>query len=161
MVLRVQPGTRRRSDALEHARSRRRGCQPLEWLTPGAGLGALLALTVRGVRHGQDLILLPAVAAALLWLFATGKVYSVQYSLWILLALALAGLPLRAMIAVSIVDVFLFVTLWGGLPWLGEPWPGTLLIAVRQALTALLAVWVMARIASPDRDRPLAAGAHP
>ena len=125
-----------------------------------AGVAALLGLAVRGVRRGQD-VLLPAVGAALLWLFATGKVYSVQYSLWILLALALAGLPLSALIAVAAIDVLLFVTLWGGLPWLGDPWPGTLLSAARQGGTAVLAVWVMARIASPDRDRPLAAGAHP
>ena len=92
-------------------------------------------------------MLLPAAGAALLWLFATGKVYSVQYSLWILLALALAGLPLRAMIAVAAIDVLLFVTLWGGgLPWLGDPWPATLSSAVRQGGTAVLAVWVMTRI---------------
>jgi hypothetical protein len=105
-------------------------------------------------------VLLPAAGAALLWLFATGKVYSVQYSLWILLALALAGLPLRAMIAVAAIDVLLFVTLWGGLPWLGAPWPGTVLSTVRQVGTAVLAVWVMTRIASPARDRPLAAAAR-
>ena len=118
-------------------------------VTLGLGLTVLLGLTVRGVRRGQDLVLLPAVAGALLLLFATGKVYSVQYSLWVLLALALAGLPLRAMVAVAIVDILFFVTLWGGLRWLGEPWPGTFLTIVRQAGTAVLAAWVMARLARP------------
>ena len=64
------------------------------------------------------------------------------------------------MIAVAAIDVLLFVTLWGGLPWLGAPWPGTFLSIVRRGATALLAVWVMTRIASPARDRPLAAAAH-
>jgi hypothetical protein len=126
----------------------------------GAGLATLLGLAARGARRGQD-VLLPAAGGALLWLFATGKVYSVQYSLWILLALALAGLPVRAMVAVAAIDVLLFVTLWGGLPWLGAPWPGTFLSIVRQGTTAVLAVWVMTRIASPARDRPLAAAASP
>jgi hypothetical protein len=132
-------------------------------LTLGLGLAVILALTVRGVHRGQGQLLLPAVGGALLLLFATGKVYSVQYTLWILVALALAGLPLRAMIAVTMVDVLLFVTLWGGLPQLGEPWPGTFLSVTRQVVTALLALWVMARIAScPDlrRDvRPLGSAA--
>jgi hypothetical protein len=119
----------------------------------GVGLGALLGLAARAVRRGQD-VLLPAGGAALLWFFATGKVYSAQYSLWILLALALAGLPLRAMIAFAAIDVLLYVTLWGGLPWLGAPWPGTFLTAARQGGTAVLAIWVMARIAAPTRDSP-------
>jgi hypothetical protein len=125
-----------------------------------AGLATLLGLAARGARRGRD-VLLPAAGAALLWFFATGKVYSVQYSLWILLALALAGLPVRAMIAVAAIDVLLFATLWGGLPWLGAPWPGTFLSVLRQGTTAVLAVWVMARIASPARNRPLAAAAYP
>jgi Glycosyltransferase family 87 len=119
----------------------------------GVGLGVLVGLIARAVRHGRD-VLLPAAGAALLWLLATGKVYSAQYSLWIFLALALAGLPLRAMITFAAIDVLLYVTLWGGLPWLGAPWPGTFLAAVRQGGTAVLAIWVMARIAAPTRDSP-------
>ena len=84
-----------------------------------------------------------------------------QYSLWILVALALAGLPLRAMIAVAVLDVLLFITLWGGLPQLGEPWPGTARTIVRQVETALLALWVMVRVAVPRVRGPNVARASP
>jgi hypothetical protein len=60
-------------------------------------------------------------------------------------------MPLRAMLSVAVIDVLLFVTLWGGLRELGDPWPGTLLAANRQIYTALLAVWVMAKIAPGAR----------
>lgn len=114
------------------------------------GLGALLALTFRSVRSGQDCLLL-ATAGALLWLFATGKVYSAQYALWILLALCLASAPVAAAAVFVAIDVVFFVTLWGGLPWLGDQPPE----AARQIWTAGLALYVALRLmhTTDDRDR--------
>jgi len=56
----------------------------------GLGLAAVLSLTVRGVRRGQD-VLLSAAGAALLWLLPPARSTASSYSLWTLLALALAG----------------------------------------------------------------------
>ena len=124
----------------------------------GAGLAALLGLAARGA-HPDKTCSSPPPAPRCCGSLPPGRSTASQYSLWILLALALAGLPLRAMIAVAAIDALLFVTLWGGgLPWLGDPWPATLSSAVRQGGTAVLAVWVMTRITYPARDRPVAAG---
>lgn len=104
------------------------------------GLGLLLALTYRCIRLGRE-ALLPAAAAALLWLFATSKLYSAQYALWIMLALALAAVPMNAAAIFVATDVIFFITLWGGLAWLGEL-PG----AARQLVTAGLALYVAFRL---------------
>ena len=105
------------------------------------GVSALVVLATRCVRRGQD-VLVAAAGAALLWFFATSKVYSAQYALWIMLAIALAGLPVPAAIAFMAIDVLFFVTLWGGLPWLGDLPDG-----MRQIGTAALAVYVAVSMA--------------
>jgi uncharacterized membrane protein len=104
------------------------------------GLAVILALTVWCVRRGHD-VLVCAAAAALLWFFATNKVYSAQYALWILLALALANMPLQAALAFVGIDVIVFIALWGGLPWLGD-----LPFFTRQITTVALAAWVGLRM---------------
>ena len=114
------------------------------------GTVILLGLTVRCVRRGQD-PLVPAAAAALLWLFATNKVYSAQYALWIMLALALVAAPLRLVAVFVAVDILFFITLWGGLPWLGE-----LPTDLRQVVTAGLAAWVALRMARPGDENAYA-----
>jgi len=100
------------------------------------GIGAILALTFHSIRIGRD-ALVPASAAGLLWLFASSKLYSAQFALWIMLALALASVPFWAAAIFATVDVLFFITLWGGLPWLAD-----LPEAARQVVTILLAFHV-------------------
>ena len=57
-----------------------------------AGLALIVILAV-GARNRPGGALIPASAAGLLWVFATAKVYSPQYSLWIFAALAIDGAP--------------------------------------------------------------------
>jgi uncharacterized membrane protein len=104
------------------------------------GLVGLLTLTARRVRTGHD-VLLSAAAVALLWLFATSKLYSAQYAIWIMLALALAAVPVYAAVAFEAVDILFFITIWGGLHWLGDV-PD----AARQIGTGALALYVALRL---------------
>ena len=84
-----------------------------------AGLAAIVAVAVRAVHRGEA-VLAPTAAAALLWFFATTKLYSAQYALWIMLALALAAAPVWAASVFVATDVLFFITLWGGLPAIGD-----------------------------------------
>src|SRR5205807_531075 len=89
------------------------------------GLAAIVVLTVRsrGRPRGS---LVPGSAAALLWVFATAKVYSPQYALWIFAVLAIAGVPLRLVLAFGLIDLLVFTTTFGplypGLPLVGMQW---------------------------------------
>jgi hypothetical protein len=108
-----------------------------------AGLIVIVVLAVRArARPGGSFI--PASAAALLWVFATAKVYSPQYALWIFVVLAIAGMPVRLAVAFGAIDVLLFTTTFGplypGLPIHAVQW-GT--DGVRQVATAGLAIWVI------------------
>jgi hypothetical protein len=83
--------------------------------------------------------------------FATAKVYSPQYALWIFAALALIGAPLRLAVAFGLVDVLIFTTTFGPLyPGFGPFSPGGVPLEIqwaayglRQVLTAALAAWVV------------------
>lgn len=107
----------------------------------GLGLALLLALTFRRVRCGGD-VLVPAAGAALLWLFATTKVYSVQFALWIMLALALTGVPVSIAAVFVAVDVLIFVTFWTCVSCVNDV-PG----ALRHVVTALLAAFALGLVA--------------
>ena len=99
------------------------------------GLAAVLVVVFRSARRGYDPTL-PAAAASLLWLFATSKLYSVQFALWILLALALAAVPIWVAALFVAVDIVIFATFWSCPACLDGP--GT----ARHVLTALLALFV-------------------
>ena len=129
-----------------------------------AGLVAIAALAVRA-RRAPGGVLIPASAAALLWVFATAKVYSPQYALWIFAALALVGAPLRLAIAFGLVDLLVFTTTFGPLyPGFGPFAPGGVPLeiqwaayGVRQLLTAALAAWVVRERLVRGRDSTVAA----
>ena len=79
-----------------------------------AGLAAIVILAVRARgRPGGSFI--PAATAALLWVFATAKVYSPQYALWIFAALAIDGAPVGLAVAFGLVDLLIFTTTFGPL----------------------------------------------
>ena len=123
-----------------------------------AGLAAIVAVAVRAVHRGEA-VLAPTAAAALLWFFATTKLYSAQYALWIMLALALAAAPVWAASVFVATDVLVFITLWGGLPAIGD-----FDRRARQIVTAGLAALTTAtprqrRAAAPRRRRGAAEGA--
>jgi hypothetical protein len=108
-----------------------------------AGLLVIVILAVRQRgRPGGSFI--PASAAALLWVFATAKVYSPQYAIWIFAVLAIAGAPVWLAVAFAAIDALLFTTTFGplypGLPIHAVQWGA---YGVRQVATAGLAVWVI------------------
>jgi hypothetical protein len=124
-----------------------------------AGLVAIVLLAVRGRgRDGGTLI--PGSCAALLWLFATAKVYSPQYALWIFAALAIDGAPIALAVAFGVVDVLVFTTTFGplypGLPIVGVQWT---VYGVRQVLTVVLVAWIV-REQLVRRRHPQAAPAY-
>jgi hypothetical protein len=129
-----------------------------------AGLVAIAVLAVR-TRRGHGGALIPASAASLLWVFATAKVYSPQYALWIFASLALVGAPMRLAIAFGLVDVLVFTTTFGPLyPGFGPFAPGGVPLEIqwaaygaRQLLTAALAVWVVRERLLRGRDSTVAA----
>jgi glycosyl transferase family 87 len=70
------------------------------------GLIALLVVTARRFRREQSrAVLVPAFATALLVFFFVNKVYSPQYSLWVMALLALRGAPLWLAGAFAAVDL--------------------------------------------------------
>jgi hypothetical protein len=115
-----------------------------------AGLAAIAVLAVRARRRPGG-TLVPASAASLLWVFATAKVYSPQYALFIFAALALDGTALPLVVAFGLVDALVFTTTFGPLyPGFGPFAPGGVPLeiqwaayGVRQLLTAGLAAWIV------------------
>ena len=126
-----------------------------------AGLAAIVILAVRTRgRPGSSFI--PGATAALLWVFATAKVYSPQYALWIFAALAIDGAPVGLAVAFGLVDLVIFTTTFGPLHPVGPiasdfpvgvQWGA---YGVRQVFTAALVVWLVRRKLSPS-----AAGLEP
>ena len=124
-----------------------------------AGL-ALIVILVPGARNRSGGALIPASASALLWVFATAKVYSVQYALWIFAALAVDGAPLGLVVAFAVLDLLIFSSTFGPLypagpiasdfP-LGVQWGA---YGLRQLLTAWLAIGVVRRRLSPEAEAP-------
>ena len=78
----------------------------------GLALIVILAVSARA-RPGGALI--PASASALLWVFATAKVYSPQYALWIFAALAIEGAPVGLAVAFAALDLLIFASTFGPL----------------------------------------------
>ena len=124
-----------------------------------AGLAAIviLALTARKRLGGT---LLPASAAALLWVFATAKVYSVQYALWIFAALAIDGAPVALAVAFALLDLLIFASTFGPLYPAGPIASGFPLAiqwgayGLRQIFTAALAFGLVRRRLSLDSAAP-------
>jgi uncharacterized membrane protein len=124
-----------------------------------AGLAAIVLLAVRGRgRDGGTLV--PGSCAALLWVFATAKVYSPQYALWIFAALAIDGAPIALVVAFGVVDALVFATTFGplypGLPIVGVQWT---MYGLRQILTVVLVAWIV-REQLVRRAQPRAAPAY-
>ena len=122
------------------------------------GLAAIVILAVKA-RSRPGGILIPASAAALLWVFATAKVYSPQYALWIFAALAVAGAPVELAIAFGLVDLLLFASTFGPLYPVGplvSEFPRAVewgAYGLRQLLTAGLVYWLV----RAELSRPRAA----
>ena len=75
---------------------------------------AIVILAVRArSRPGGSLI--PAASVGLLWVFATSKVYSPQYALWIFAALAIDGAPVGMAVVFGLVDLLIFSSTFGPL----------------------------------------------
>ena len=124
-----------------------------------AGLAAIVILALRA-RNRPGGALIPASAAALLWIFATAKVYSVQYSLWIFAALAIDGAPVALAVAFALLDLLIFASTFGPLYPAG-PFASDFPLAVqwgayglRQLFTAGLAIGLVRRRLSPDSAAP-------
>ncbi len=100
-------------------------------------------------------------------MFATAKVYSVQYSLWIFAALAIDGAPVALAVAFALLDLLIFASTFGPLYPAG-PIASDFPLAIqwgayglRQLFTAWLAIGLVRRRLSPDAaaPEPRAAGA--
>lgn len=122
-----------------------------------AGLALIVILAV-GARNRSGGALIPASSAALLWVFATAKVYSPQYSLWIFAALAIDGAPLLLAAAFALLDVLIFASTFGPLYPAGPVASGFPLAiqwgayGLRQVFTAWLAIWVIRRALKPSAE---------
>jgi len=115
-----------------------------------AGLALIVILAV-GARNRSGGALIPASSAALLWVFATAKVYSPQYSLWIFAALAIDGAPWVLAVGFALLDVLIFASTFGPLYPVGpiaSEFPLAIqwgAYALRQLVTAWFAIWMIRR----------------
>ena len=117
------------------------------------GAAALVAVGARNrppERYWE--LLLPVLA----WFLLANKVYSPQFSLWLipLMALALPSTP--AFVAFAVADLMVFLTRF---PYLGgegglEPAPGYPLFAAVLLLRAAALVWVIASVTFPGSREP-------
>jgi uncharacterized membrane protein len=69
------------------------------------GIAVLVVVVARARRES---VLVAALLAAMAWFFLVGKVYSPQYSLWVVVLLALAGAPVSVWAVFAAVDVMFF-----------------------------------------------------
>ncbi len=119
-----------------------------------AGLAAIVIVAVRA-RERPGGSFMPAALAGLLWVFATAKVYSPQYALWIFAALAIDGAPVTMAVAFALVDLVIFSTTFGPLHPSGPIasifplWVQWGAYGVRQLVTAAFAFWLVRRKLSP------------
>lgn len=121
------------------------------------GCAALLLLALRWDPPQQwHLVALPVVA----WFLVAGKVWSPQFSLWLLPLLALATPPVWGLVAFFVADLAVTFTRFpylGGFAGLedGAPaWPFEVAVVVRAVVVLVVAVWGWRRQARP------AAGGH-
>ena len=83
------------------------GINRVSGIALAVALIALLVVAARRFRREPSrALLLPAFATTLLVFFFVNKVYSPQYSLWVMALLALLGAPLWLAVAFAAVDVF-------------------------------------------------------
>lgn len=125
----------------------------LNLVTAGVFLAGGAALCVLGARRRPPErwweLLLPLLA----WFLLANKVYSPQFSLWLIPLMALALPSTAAFVAFSCLDLMVFLTRF---PYLGgesglQPAPGYPLFAAALLLRAAALVWV---IASTVRGQP-------
>jgi hypothetical protein len=136
--------------------------------------GLIACAAIAGVARPRDSgragdTLLPATLAAVGWFFFVNKVYSPQYSLWLVALLALCGAPPALAVAFWGVDVAYFVTSFvviqlavTGDPnsvWFGDQvlWPS---MVVREATILAIVAWAVARTIR-ERSRPAGCPADP
>lgn len=127
-----------------------------------AGVVALVRWTVREDPPSRwHLVALPVVA----WFLLVGKVWSPQFSLWLLPLLALARPRVVELVAFALADVAVSVTRFpfiGGAAGLEEPlpaWPFDTAVVVRAVVVAVVAItaWRRAAVAGsvgPPDDPP-------
>ena len=130
-----------------------------------AGIGAIVAVMVAaGRRAGRTTPagdrLLPAALSALGWWFFVNKVYSPQYSLWLLVLLALLGAPPALGVSFAAVDLAYFVAsaatlylAWSNSPVFDRFYQLALVPAmvVREGLILAIVVWAAWRVVHPTR----------
>lgn len=116
------------------------------------GILVLLVLAVRwDPPQRWHLVALPVVA----WFLLAGKVWSPQFSLWLLPLLALATPPVWSLVAFAVADVAVTLTRFPylgtviGLEDGGAAWPFEVAVAVRAVVVAVIAVWGWRRAADP------------
>ncbi len=116
------------------------------------GIVVLLVLAVRwDPPQRWHLVALPVVA----WFLLAGKVWSPQFSLWLLPLLALATPPVWGLVAFAVADVavtltrFPYLGTFVGLEDGGAAWPFEVAVAVRAVVVAVIAVWGWRRAADP------------
>ncbi len=128
------------------------------------GCAALLGLAVRwDPPERWHLVGLPVVA----WFLIVGKVWSPQFTLWLLPLLALALPPVGALVALAVADVAVSLTRFpylasvAGIEGGGDALPFEVAVAIRAVVVAVVAVWgwrrEVARAAAPrslQRLRP-------
>ncbi len=81
-------------------------------------IGALFGWRRWSGARSSAALLVPAGLASLAWWFFINKVYSPQYSLWLLVLLALAAAPRRLFVTFALVDLVYFIASFTvHLPW--------------------------------------------
>jgi hypothetical protein len=117
-----------------------------------AGVLALLVLAVRwDPPERWHLVALPVVA----WFLLVNKVWSPQFSLWLLPLLALAAPPVWGLVAFALADVAVTLTRFPylgtvlGLEDAGDAWPFEVAVVVRAVVVAVVAVLAWRRAAAP------------
>jgi hypothetical protein len=128
------------------------------------GVAAILLVFSRSLgRSWHGALLAPAVAALLAWFFFVNKVYSPQYSLWIMAALALGGAPVALGVAFAALDVTYYAASFAAVQ-LGDKWffdhflmPSAM---AREAGLLAVAAWGIARLVrAREADPALTPGA--
>lgn len=117
------------------------------------GCAVLLLLALRwDPPERWHLVALPVVA----WFLLANKVWSPQFSLWLLPLLALAMPPVWTLVAFAVADVAVTLTRF---PYLGNfipvegawpAWPFETAVVVRAVVVAVIAVWGWRRAATPE-----------
>lgn len=111
-----------------------------------AAIGALFIWRQWADARPSTALLLSAGLASMAWWFLLNKVYSPQYSLWLLALLALAAAPRRLFVTFALVDLVYFVASFTvHLPW-NDPVLMPAMVLRECAILGVVA-WAVARMA--------------